>query len=300
MPAEQPPFDNPDLNHVTYPADSEAAALLHPDAALQKRLEKYQILDSEHILHTVKALSQRIDERFPNSGLHMLSLRLLAIAKQAQARAKAITRPVRWIRLLSWSLVALIALGLVGSIINFEMPQEKIPLFELVYLLEAGLNDIVLIFAGIFFLMSFENRHKRQRALDALHELRALAHVVDMHQLTKDPERILNKHHRHTPSSPTHNQRQWSAFTLSRYLDYCSEMLALTGKIAALYIQHFDDAVVLSSVNEIESLTTGLSRKIWQKLIIVHPQVFEEQESEAQGNKQGGKLEATPPSPLKP
>lgn len=280
------------LNHALPPGNDEVTELLHPDAALQKRLVKYQTLDSEYILQTVDALSHRIDERFPESGLYMLSLRLLAIAKQAQARAEAITRPVRWIRFLSWGLVALIALGIVGGIINFEMPKEKIPLFELVYLLEAGLNDIVLIFAGIFFLISFENRHKRQRALDALHELRALAHVVDMHQLTKDPERILNKHHRYTPSSPKHDERQWSAFMLSRYLDYCSEMLALTGKIAALYIQHFDDSVVLGAVNEIESLTTGLSRKIWQKLIIVHPQVFEEHEEyEVQGQHS---------SPLKP
>lgn len=44
----------------------------------------------------------------------------------------------------------------------------------------------------------------------------------------------------------------------------------MTGKVAALYAQNFRDGVVLSSVNEIESLTTGLSRKIWQKIIILH------------------------------
>jgi hypothetical protein len=61
-----------------------------------------------------------------------------------------------------------------------------------------------------------------------------------------------------------------SRFEVSRYLDYCSEMLSLTGKIAALYIQEFDDDVALAAVNEVENLTTGLSRKIWQKLMIVH------------------------------
>ena len=44
-------------------------------------------------------------------------------------------------------------------------------------------------------------------------------------------------------------------------------MLSLTGKIAALYLKDFDDSVVVSAVNEIEELTTGLSRKIWQKII---------------------------------
>lgn len=58
-------------------------------------------------------------------------------------------------------------------------------------------------------------------------------------------------------------------FELARYLDYASEMLSLTSKIAALYVQYFDDRVALQAVNEIENLTTGLSRKIWQKVMII-------------------------------
>jgi len=38
----------------------------------------------------------------------------------------------------------------------------------------------------------------------------------------------------------------------------------------ALYVQKFDDGVALSAVNEIEDLTTGLSRKIWQKIMILN------------------------------
>ena len=49
-----------------------------------------------------------------------------------------------------------------------------------------------------------------------------------------------------------------------------SEMLSLLGKIAALYVQWFDDPAALAAVNEIENLTTGLSRKIWQKLMFLH------------------------------
>jgi hypothetical protein len=64
--------------------------------------------------------------------------------------------------------------------------------------------------------------------------------------------------------------RELSRFELSRYLDYCSEALALTAKVAAVYAEHFDDDVALQAVNEIEDLTNGLSRKIWQKLMILH------------------------------
>ena len=54
-----------------------------------------------------------------------------------------------------------------------------------------------------------------------------------------------------------------------RSLDYCSELLSPTGKVAALYVRDFDDAVARAAVNEVEGLTTGLSREIWQKTVIV-------------------------------
>jgi hypothetical protein len=60
-----------------------------------------------------------------------------------------------------------------------------------------------------------------------------------------------------------------SPFELTRYLDYCSEMLSLTSKLAALYAQNLPDPVVIDAVNEIESLTTNLSQKIWQKITIL-------------------------------
>ena len=68
-------------------------------------------------------------------------------------------------------------------------------------------------------------------------------------------------------------------FEIGRYLDYCSELLSLTGKIAALYVQHFDDAVVIASANEVEQLCTGLARKIWQKITLLQPTDSDEPES---------------------
>jgi len=56
---------------------------------------------------------------------------------------------------------------------------------------------------------------------------------------------------------------------LPRYLNCCSKLLALTSKLAALHAQYLHDQVVLSSVNEIEALTSDLSRKIWPKIRIL-------------------------------
>jgi hypothetical protein len=39
--------------------------------------------------------------------------------------------------------------------------------------------------------------------------------------------------------------------------------------IAALYAERFNDSVVLQAVDEVETLTNGLRRKIWQKIMVL-------------------------------
>ena len=70
-----------------------------------------------------------------------------------------------------------------------------------------------------------------------------------------------------TSNSPTASM---TPFELSRYLDYCSEMLSLIGKLSALYVQGFDDPVAVQAVSDLEQLTTSLSRKIWQKIVLLN------------------------------
>ncbi len=139
------------------------------------------------------------------------------------------------------------------------------PLPELLQGLDAAVNLLILLAISLFFMVTLEGRFKRQAALRALHQLRSVAHVIDMHQLTKDPDVVLGPPVA-TPSSP---QRTMTRFELLRYLDYCSELLSLVSKLAALHVQYLRDPVVLSAVNDVEELTDGLSRKIWQKISIL-------------------------------
>ena len=230
-------------------------------------------LEPQQIVRTVQRLRGRINERFPGSGLGKLADTLVQVATSTVPRLRWVAEPHRPLRF-GVALLIVVILAMLAGLIITVLDQSSVTsrindLPAVVQLLESIMNDVFLIGAAIFFLVTVEGRIKRRRALSALRELRALAHIVDMHQLTKDPDRFTQEG-ADTQSSPV---RSMSRFELGRYLDYCSEMLSLISKIAALYIQNFDDPVVLAAVDEVETLTTGLSRKIWQKIMILERQV---------------------------
>ena len=156
------------------------------------------------------------------------------------------------------------ALGLLWiGLLVIPLPATADNVFSLLQGMEAAANLLVLAIAAVFFLIRIEERWKRREALAALDEIRSIAHVIDMHQLTKDPSAMsLNA----TASSPA---RPLNRLDTSRYLDYCSEMLSLSAKVAVLFAQGSLDAEVIETVSDIERLATGLSQKIWQKIMIV-------------------------------
>ena len=226
----------------------------------------YRSLDFNRVITTIGKLQARITERFPDSGLSKVCGDLYDLSKESKARCTWISTPLAGLRIGVGILVGAVVFLLSLTFFDLDIHLKSSEVGDIVQLLEAGMNGTVMIGAAIFFLITVESRIKRKRALKAIYELRVLTHVIDIHQLTKDPEQILSKME-DTVSSP---KRTMSSFELRRYLDYCSEMLSLVGKVAAFYAQGFQDPVVLSSVNDVENLTTGLSRKIWQKIMTLH------------------------------
>lgn len=228
---------------------------------------KYTSLNPESILHTIYQLERRIAERFPESGLLQVCCEFRYLASQSEQLARRLGPPiwpVRIVTILAAGLLLFVAVGAVIVVVDkFSIDTNNIA--EVLQATEAGINELILLGLALFFLTSLETRIKRFSALQALHRLRSIAHVVDMHQLTKDPAQMLAGF-RDTESSP---KRMLSRYELVRYLDYCAEMLALDSKIAALFAQNMDDPVVLNAVNDMESLTQGLSGKIWQKIMIL-------------------------------
>ena len=236
--------------------------MLHPNESRRRYFE----LDPDKVLETISELSRRIDDRFPGSGLSKVAGELEEIGKLGRERMEWIGRPIWLVRGVTIFVIAMLVLLLLVLMFNLKPDEGVFEFITFVSVLESGLNDLVMLSVGIFFLVTLETRIKRKRALEAIHELRSIAHVIDMHQLTKDPDRVLRSSDENTEHSP---KSDLDAFTLRRYLDYCAEMLSLTGKIASLYLRNFQDTAAIAAVNEIEELTTGLSRKIWQKIMIL-------------------------------
>ncbi len=225
----------------------------------------YRDINVAKVGKTLRRLNLRIEERFPKSGLHKVCEEQIVVFAETEPNLQNIAKTNYWLRGTVAFIVTSVLLMIFYGLTLFDFNFGKIKFIELVQFAESAVNDVILIGLAIFFLVSLETRIKRSKAISSLNELRAIAHIVDMHQLTKDPTEIGKKNPR-TASSP---KRVLSAFELQRYLDYCSEMLSIVGKIAALYAQHLPDAAVIASVNEIESLTTGISRKAWQKIMIL-------------------------------
>lgn len=229
-------------------------------------MSTYRSLDADHIVGTIEILKLRIEERFPGRGLGKVCGTLIDVAKFSSTEAQVLAKPNLLLRTLIAGIViaGAIVFIYVGTFLNFSKITTEA--FGLVQGLEAAINTLLLSGLGIAFLVTAEERLKRRRALKDLHELRSIIHVIDMHQLTKDPSALLGDSTR-TEHSP---KRPFTRFELMRYLDYCSEMLSLSGKVAALYADHFPDQVIVEAVNDLENISTALSRKIWQKIMILH------------------------------
>jgi hypothetical protein len=223
----------------------------------------YRKLDVTKTIETIDQLRLRIGDRFPDSGLFNVCGELREIATHSNHTIRFVSRPIYWLRI---GFGFLILAGLVTLVYSFTLidpEMGEIEFVDLVQAAESSVNDLIFIGAAIYFLFRTETIIKRKRALKDLHELRTIAHVIDMHQLTKDPKSLNANGTQHSP------KREMNNYELSRYLDYCSEMLSLTSKVSALYANDYNDEVVLNTINEIEDLTTSLSGKVWQKIMII-------------------------------
>jgi hypothetical protein len=224
------------------------------------------------VIETIARLQQRIVERFPGAGLGAVCGNLFTVAQAGSARAERIARRHMLLRLglLVLSVGGAALLTRVLSRVDYSRVGGD-SVFNVSQGIEAVAKLVVLTGGTLLFMITIEQRLKRRRALAALHELRAILHVIDMHQLTKDPTAgvIVGGQ---TASSPP---RTLTPYELSRYLGYCSEMMSLTSKVAVLFAQSLPDPVVTEAVSDIERIASGMSQKIWQKIMMLDSAIRE-------------------------
>lgn len=226
----------------------------------------YEKLEAEAVLATAERLQARINARFPDRNLGRVAERLVDVASDVE-RAAARSTWVKVLRVVGSVLIVVIvtlsAASLVAAIV--ELVRSAGSTLAWLAAVETIVNDVVYAGIAVVFLWVLPSHLERRRILGELHRLRSLAHVIDMHQLSKDPEQV----------SPTYTATAESvrhgldADQLHHYLSYCSEMLSLTAKTAALCAEHSADAVVLENVSNVETLTTELCSKIWQKISLL-------------------------------
>lgn len=222
-------------------------------------------LAAEHVGATVAQLERRIGARFGERGLTKAARdlgQLVVLVKSETEQSRDRLRRTTWIAravglvIVVATLVAL-AVGLRSAVVDgLDRTVDWVPLMESI------VNDLVFAAIAVVFLWAFPERLERRTLLRMLHRLRSLAHVIDMHQLSKDPEQVSPTY---TPTAES-VRHGLDAEQLYHYLGYCSEMLSLTAKTGALCGEHSSDGVVLETVSYIETLTTELSNKIWQKI----------------------------------
>ena len=225
-------------------------------------------LAAEHVGVTVAQLERRIHARFGERGLTKAARDLGRLVALIETEAGQSRERLRRTTLTARAVGVVIVVATVAALVFSLRSAVLVGLADTtdwVPLIESVVNDLVYAAIALFFLWAVPERLERRSMLRLLHRLRSLAHVIDMHQLSKDPEQV----------SPTYTATAESvrhgldADQLHHYLSYCSEMLSLTAKTAALCAEHSADAVVLENVSNVETLTTDLCSKIWQKISLL-------------------------------
>jgi len=227
-----------------------------------------QHLDAGSVRATVERLDVRIRARFPTRNLRQLPRQLNQVIDHLQRRQDTWRARRRWLTMTCRVGIVLVVAGLVAALILIltqASPSSGPQGWAWLSVFESLVNDAVFAGIAIYFLWALPERLQRHGDLATLQRLRSLAHVVDMHQLTKDPERLRPDFHMTSATVPL----GLTPIELANYLDYCSELLSMVGKTAALFGEDTDDRITLSTIAGIEELTNGLSRKIWAKIALL-------------------------------
>jgi hypothetical protein len=236
-------------------------------------MQRLKKLQGRSLFDAAIELSQRISAEFPGRGLAKEAQELAKDAGSFVEEAESLSR--KGITYFTIRLLAILGFGfwlgttslvLLRIWTLIEQKQENLDLFQSLQGIDSGIHIAVSAALAIFFVATLERRRKRRIAFNGLNSLLNFAHVIDSHQIDKDPTAFASGR----PRAGVSSKLPLDPPELLRYLDYCSEMLSLVRRFAALYGQESGDSTIAESVDSIADLTSSLSNKIWQKITILN------------------------------
>lgn len=222
-------------------------------------------LDPKLLADAVGNLRLRIGERFPDSGLHGVATNLLEVAQEAARERSNLVAVPAWVRVVSWAGGCLALLLLLSPLLVIQNLGQISQLPEFLQSLDALITVVAAAVAGFFTMRRVEQGQVRKRALEWLAQLRAFAHVIDMHQVAKSPTRLLFP----AEQMPSSRGRPLDPVAMSSYLTYCGELFALIAKLGVLCGEWAPDGTVLATVNDVEELCSDLERKTLEKVMLL-------------------------------
>lgn len=237
------------------------------------QIQRLKRLQGKSLVDAAIELSQRISAEFPKRGItkeaHELARDAESFVQEAESLSrKGVTYYAIWLLVIlglgSWLGTTSLMLLRIWTLV--EQKQESMDLFQSMQGIDSGIHIAVSAALVIFFVATLERRRKRRIAFNGLNSLLNFAHVIDSHQTDKDPTAFASG----LPRVGVPTKIPLDPPQLLRYLDYCSEMLSLVRRFAALYGQESGDTVIAESVDNIADLTSSLSNKIWQKITILN------------------------------
>jgi hypothetical protein len=237
------------------------------------QMQRLKRLQGTSLVDAAIELSQRISVEFPARGIakeaQELSRDAQSFVQEAESLSrKGVTFYAIWLLVIlglgSWLGTTSLMLLRIWNLI--QQKQESLDLFQSMQGIDSGIHIAVSAALAIYFVATLERRRKRRMAFNGLNSLLNFAHVIDSHQTDKDPTAFASGR----PRAGVTTKIPLDPPELLRYLDYCSEMLSLVRRFAALYGQESGDTVIAESVDNIADLTSSLSSKIWQKITILN------------------------------
>lgn len=226
-------------------------------------------LSGDAVRANVAQLQERVAARFPQHHLGEVAQKLLVVVgrvdQATQDKHRRMVRAVVLARVLAALAFLVAATLLVLALVHLLAHAADQEVGSWIPLVESTINTCIFIGLGVYFLWGLPERRERAGLLVLLHELRSLAHVLDMHQLTKEPGRLRPGF---TPT--THSLAgDLDAEEMLAYLSYCNELFALIGKVAALCAERSSDSTVLVTVSDVETLAGEISLRVYAKMTLL-------------------------------